>query len=161
MIPLRSLMTANVVVGPQLITRYNNLRAVNFNGATAPGHSSGEALAAMERASQKVLSPGYTFEWTGTALQQRRRPDSAVWQDWLVELRGFEPMAIAGARRSRAIFRQPMRGPRLLRHWFMGDDRPAGRGRSRPGDQLEVGGSSVSGGYLRREPRYAHPRVSA
>ena len=72
MIPLRALMTAKTVVGPQLITRYNNLRAVNINGAAAPGRSSGEALAAMERASQKVLPPGYTFEWTGTALQEQQ-----------------------------------------------------------------------------------------
>jgi HAE1 family hydrophobic/amphiphilic exporter-1 len=72
MIPLRALMTAEVVVGPQLLTRYNNLRAVNFNGTAAPGRSSGEALAAMERASQKVLPPGYAFEWTGTALQEQQ-----------------------------------------------------------------------------------------
>jgi HAE1 family hydrophobic/amphiphilic exporter-1 len=79
MIPLRALMTANVVVGPQLITRYNNLRAVNINGAAAPGHSSGEALAAMERASQKVLPPGYTFEWTGTALQEQQAAGQTVY----------------------------------------------------------------------------------
>ena len=72
MIPLRALMTAKTVVGPQLIARYNNLRAVNINGAAAPGHSSGEALAAMERASQKLLPPGYTFEWTSTVLQQQQ-----------------------------------------------------------------------------------------
>ena len=72
MIPLRALMSAKTVVGPQLITRYNNLRAVNINGSAAPGRSSGEALAAMERASQKVLPAGYTFEWTGTALQQQQ-----------------------------------------------------------------------------------------
>ncbi|MBV8798079.1 MAG: efflux RND transporter permease subunit [Hyphomicrobiales bacterium] len=72
MIPLRALMTANTIVGPQLITRYNNLRAVNINGTAAPGHSSGEALAAMERASQKVLPAGYSFEWTGTALQEQQ-----------------------------------------------------------------------------------------
>jgi hydrophobic/amphiphilic exporter-1 (mainly G- bacteria), HAE1 family len=72
MIPLRALMSAKTVVGPQLITRYNNLRAVNINGSAAPGRSSGEALAAMERASQKVLPVGYTFEWTGTALQQQQ-----------------------------------------------------------------------------------------
>jgi HAE1 family hydrophobic/amphiphilic exporter-1 len=72
MIPLRALMSAKTVVGPQLITRYNNLRAVNINGGAAPGRSSGEALAAMERASQKVLPAAYTFEWTGTALQQQQ-----------------------------------------------------------------------------------------
>ena len=79
MIPLRALMTANVVVGPQLITRYNNLRAVNVNGAAAPGHSSGEALAAMERASQKVLPSGYTFEWTGIALQEQQAAGQTIY----------------------------------------------------------------------------------
>ncbi len=79
MIPLRSLMTAEVVVGPQLITRYNNLRAINFNGTAAPGRSSGEALAAMERASQKVLPPGYAFEWTGTALQEQQAAGQTVY----------------------------------------------------------------------------------
>ncbi len=79
MIPLRALMTAKLVVGPQLITRYNNLRAVNINGTAAPGHSSGEALAAMERASQKVLPPGYAFEWTGTALQEQQAAGQTVY----------------------------------------------------------------------------------
>jgi HAE1 family hydrophobic/amphiphilic exporter-1 len=72
MIPLRGLAQAEVVVGPQQITRYNNLRAVTFNGTAAPGHSSGEALAAMERVSRTVLPPGYTFEWTGAALQEKQ-----------------------------------------------------------------------------------------
>jgi len=72
MVPLRSLLHAKPVIGPQQITRYNNLRAVNFNGTPAPGRSSGEALAAMERVSQQVLPPTFSFEWTGTALQERQ-----------------------------------------------------------------------------------------
>ena len=72
MVPLRSLLQAKPVIGPQQITRYNNLRAVTFNGTPAPGRSSGEALAAMERISQQVLPAGDTFEWTGTALQERQ-----------------------------------------------------------------------------------------
>jgi hydrophobic/amphiphilic exporter-1 (mainly G- bacteria), HAE1 family len=72
MVPLRSLLQAKLILGPQQITRYNNLRAVTFNGTAAPGHSSGEALAAMERVSQQVLPAGDTFEWTGTALQERQ-----------------------------------------------------------------------------------------
>jgi HAE1 family hydrophobic/amphiphilic exporter-1 len=79
MIPLRALMTAKVVVGPQLITRYNNLRAVSINGTAAPGHSSGQALAAMERASQRVLPPGYSFEWTGTALQEQQAAGQTIY----------------------------------------------------------------------------------
>jgi multidrug efflux pump subunit AcrB len=72
MVPLRSLLRAEPIIGPQQITRYNNLRAVAFNGTATPGHSSGEALAAMERVSQQVLPDAYTFEWTGTALQERQ-----------------------------------------------------------------------------------------
>jgi HAE1 family hydrophobic/amphiphilic exporter-1 len=72
MVPLRSLLQAKPIIGPQQITRYNNLRAVNFNGTPAPGHSSGEALAAMERVSRQVLPAGNSFEWTGTALQEQQ-----------------------------------------------------------------------------------------
>jgi multidrug efflux pump subunit AcrB len=50
--------------------RYNGYRAVIINGAAKPGYSSGEALAAMERISATTLPVGYTFEWTGTALQE-------------------------------------------------------------------------------------------
>jgi multidrug efflux pump subunit AcrB len=40
-------------------------------GSPAPGVSSGEALAAMEQVSAGTLPEGYSFEWTGTALQEK------------------------------------------------------------------------------------------
>src|SRR3546814_14808054 len=61
---------------PQALTRYNNYRAAIINGAPAPGHSSGAALAAMERLSATTLPAGYSFEWTGTALQEKAVPRS-------------------------------------------------------------------------------------
>jgi multidrug efflux pump subunit AcrB len=36
------------------------------------GVSSGAALAAMEEISRRVLPPGYDFEWTGTAFQEKQ-----------------------------------------------------------------------------------------
>jgi multidrug efflux pump len=71
MVPLRSFAEARVVLGPQSVVRYNNLRSVTINGSPAPGSSSGDALAAMERISASTLPRGYTFEWTGTALQEK------------------------------------------------------------------------------------------
>jgi hydrophobic/amphiphilic exporter-1 (mainly G- bacteria), HAE1 family len=71
MAPLRSILTAKPIVGPQQITRYNNLRRVTFKGNPASGHSSDEALAAMECVSQQVLPSGFSYEWTSTALQQQ------------------------------------------------------------------------------------------
>jgi hydrophobe/amphiphile efflux-1 (HAE1) family protein len=70
MVPLRSIADFRIVLGPQVITRYNNYRSVTINGAPAPGASSGAALQAMQEVSDKALPPGYAFEWTGTAYQE-------------------------------------------------------------------------------------------
>jgi hydrophobe/amphiphile efflux-1 (HAE1) family protein len=71
MVPIRSIASLRVEQGPQVITRYNNYRAVTVNGGPAPGVSSGTALAAMAQISEKTLPPGYTYEWTGTAYQEQ------------------------------------------------------------------------------------------
>ncbi|GAB0115572.1 efflux RND transporter permease subunit [Acidisoma sp. C75] len=70
MVPLRSLATIRIVTGPQVITRYNNVRSITIDGSPAPGVSSSQALAAMEEISNKVLPAGYSYEWTGTAYQE-------------------------------------------------------------------------------------------
>jgi hydrophobe/amphiphile efflux-1 (HAE1) family protein len=70
MVPMRSIAQLRFVVGPQVITRYNNYRSITINGGPAPRGSSGAAIAAMEEVSAKSLPPGYGFEWTGTAFQE-------------------------------------------------------------------------------------------
>jgi hydrophobe/amphiphile efflux-1 (HAE1) family protein len=69
-VQLRSIAEARVVLGPQVITRYNNYRAIPIQGSPSPGTSSGAALTAMAEVSAKTLPPGYGFEWTGTAYQE-------------------------------------------------------------------------------------------
>jgi hydrophobe/amphiphile efflux-1 (HAE1) family protein len=69
-VPLRSIADARVIVGPQVITRYNNYRAIPIQGSPSPGTSSGTALAAMAEVSAKTLPSGYGYEWTGTAYQE-------------------------------------------------------------------------------------------
>jgi hydrophobic/amphiphilic exporter-1 (mainly G- bacteria), HAE1 family len=71
MVPLRSLASARLVLGPSALIRYNLYRSATINGAAAPGYSTGDALAAMERLSASTLPAGYGFEWTGTALQEK------------------------------------------------------------------------------------------
>jgi hydrophobe/amphiphile efflux-1 (HAE1) family protein len=70
MVPLRSLATMSVITGPQVISRYNNVRSITIDGSPAPGQSSSQALAAMAEISNKVLPAGYSYEWTGTAYQE-------------------------------------------------------------------------------------------
>ncbi|HBK05725.1 MAG TPA: hydrophobe/amphiphile efflux-1 family RND transporter, partial [Acetobacteraceae bacterium] len=71
MVPLRSIANVRVQLGPQVISRYNNYRSVTINGSPKPGVSSGEALIAMDQLSKTTLPPGYSYEWTGTAYQER------------------------------------------------------------------------------------------
>jgi HAE1 family hydrophobic/amphiphilic exporter-1 len=71
MIPIRALAEARTVQGPQALVRYNGFRAAIINGAAKPGFSSGQSLAAMERISAATLPAGYSYEWTGTALQEK------------------------------------------------------------------------------------------
>jgi hydrophobe/amphiphile efflux-1 (HAE1) family protein len=72
MIPLRAVASSSFVVGPQVISRYNNYRAVTINGGARPGVSSGDALKAMEEISARTLPRGYGYEWSGTAYQERQ-----------------------------------------------------------------------------------------
>ena len=72
MVPLRAVAEARVIIGPQWLQRYNNYRSVTLQGEPGAGYSSGVALIAMERLSDRVLPQGYGYEWTGTALQERQ-----------------------------------------------------------------------------------------
>ncbi|GMA77706.1 hypothetical protein GCM10025880_41230 [Methylorubrum aminovorans] len=80
MVPLRSVASDHIVLGPQVLTRYNNFRAVSVNGSPAPSISSGAAMAAMEQISNRTLPDGYSYEWTGTAYQEQQ----ASGQTWIV-----------------------------------------------------------------------------
>jgi multidrug efflux pump subunit AcrB len=70
MVPLQAIADTRIVLGPQVISRYNNYRSVTINGGPKPGVSSGDALAAMAQISKRTLPAGYSFEWTGTAYQE-------------------------------------------------------------------------------------------
>ncbi|HUV78149.1 MAG TPA: efflux RND transporter permease subunit, partial [Desulfobacterales bacterium] len=71
MVPMKSLITLSTVLAPQIVYRYNQFTSVQINGSAAPGFSSGEAMAAMERLASKTLPPGYAFEWSSMSYQER------------------------------------------------------------------------------------------
>ena len=71
-VPLRAIASLRIVTGPQVVTRYNNYRAITVQGSPAPGGSSGGSIAAMANVSQATLPPGYSYEWTGTAFQEQQ-----------------------------------------------------------------------------------------
>jgi len=70
-VPIAALATADYRSAPIALTRYNGYPAVQFTGNPAPGRSSGEALAAMEEISAKVLPAGVGYQWSGQSLQEK------------------------------------------------------------------------------------------
>ncbi|NBC31386.1 MAG: multidrug efflux RND transporter permease subunit [Alphaproteobacteria bacterium] len=70
MVPMRTLARVESILGPEVVTRFNMFRSTQINGEPAPGHSSGEAIAAIEDVAAEALPDGYDFEWTGQALEE-------------------------------------------------------------------------------------------
>ena len=58
------------VYGSPRLERYNGVPAMNIQGEPAPGHSSGEAMQAMEELVAR-LPPGIDLQWTGLSYQER------------------------------------------------------------------------------------------
>ena len=69
-VPLSAFATTRWVSGPMQTVRYNGYPTMRISGEAAPGRSSGEALTEMEALAAK-LPPGFGFEWTGQAREER------------------------------------------------------------------------------------------
>ena len=78
-VPLVSLVTIRETTAPSRFVRYNLYPAADINGATLPGTSSGQALAAMERIADETLPPGFAYEWTDLAYQQKAAGNTAIY----------------------------------------------------------------------------------
>jgi hydrophobe/amphiphile efflux-1 (HAE1) family protein len=62
--------------GPQGLTRFNGVPAMQIQGTPAAGVSSGEALLEMERLAAQ-LPAGYDLSWTGLSYEERQSGDQA------------------------------------------------------------------------------------
>lgn len=71
MVSLSQLVRVERSTAPQTISHYNLFRSAEMNGSAAPGISSGQALAAMERLAKRVLPQGMSYEWTGISLEEK------------------------------------------------------------------------------------------
>ncbi|MDF2179054.1 multidrug efflux RND transporter permease subunit [Aliiglaciecola sp. CAU 1673] len=72
MVPISAFADIQYSTGPDSLERYNNLPAVKLLGNAAPGYSSGQAIAEIERIANQVLPPDMSYDWTGTAFQEKR-----------------------------------------------------------------------------------------
>jgi len=72
MIPLSTLLNQKKIFGPEYIRRYNLFRAIEITAANAPGYSTGQAMAIMEKIARDTLPRGYGFDWTNIAYQEKK-----------------------------------------------------------------------------------------
>jgi multidrug efflux pump len=76
MVAFPAFATASWTYGSPRLERYNGLSSMNIQGAPAPGKSSGQAMAAMEKLAAQ-LPKGVGFEWTGLSAQERESGNQA------------------------------------------------------------------------------------
>ncbi len=77
MVPMSTLLSLTRISGPRDIPHYNVYRSARIQGEAAPGYSSGQALDKMEEIARQVMPASMTFEWTGTAYQERQAGNEA------------------------------------------------------------------------------------
>jgi len=77
MVPIGSVSTFRDKTGPYRVVRYNLMPAIEVDGDTPPGFSSGQSLSIMNKLADESLPTGYTHEWTGIAYQQETAGNTA------------------------------------------------------------------------------------
>lgn len=79
MVPFSSFTTIERVFGPEQITRYNMYTSAMINGEAAPGVSSGDAIAAVEKLADEKLPRGYSIDWSGMTREEILSGNQAVY----------------------------------------------------------------------------------
>ena len=78
MIPLSAVLDVRSDSGPERAMRYNGFLSADINAGAAPGFSSGQAQAAVQRIADETLPKGFAFEWTELTYQEILAGNSAV-----------------------------------------------------------------------------------
>jgi HAE1 family hydrophobic/amphiphilic exporter-1 len=77
MVPIGSVATFKDTTGPFRVPHYNLYPAAELQLSLAHGFSSGEGIAAIETIAHEQLPPGFGFEWTEIALQEKLAGNTA------------------------------------------------------------------------------------
>ena len=93
MIPLGSFLDVEHSAGPDRVMHYNGYITAEINGAPAPGYSSDQARAAIEKILAETLPLGMTYEWTELTYQQILAGNAAAYIFPLVVLLVFLVLA--------------------------------------------------------------------
>ena len=77
MVPMSAFMRSNWINGPVQLIRFNGYPAMKIQGDAAPGASSGDALAEVERLIAQLPS-GIGYEWAGQSFEEKAAGSTAM-----------------------------------------------------------------------------------
>jgi hydrophobe/amphiphile efflux-1 (HAE1) family protein len=77
LVQLSNIVTATPITYPPILTNYNTYPAIKINISPAPGFSSGQAIAVMQEVATATLQPGFGYEWTNTAFEEKASAGAA------------------------------------------------------------------------------------
>lgn len=78
MSPVNGFIDINRVYGPQNISRFNLYPSVQISGAVAPGYSSGDAIAAIEKVFEEQISNDYGYSFSGLTREENKTSGQSV-----------------------------------------------------------------------------------
>lgn len=78
MVPFSAFATGKWVYGPAKLERFNGVPAVQIVGGTAPGVSTGEAMAVVEDLARQ-LPPGVDLVWSGLSYEEIKAGNQSAW----------------------------------------------------------------------------------
>ena len=78
MVPISTLVTLKKVFGPQDISRYNLYNSIRVNVNAAGDASTGKVMSVIDEVLKEELPKGYSYEYSGLALQERNSGSQMV-----------------------------------------------------------------------------------
>jgi multidrug efflux pump len=78
MVPLGALVDVKETSGPLVITRYNMYPAAAVNGNVAPGTSTGDGIALLEKLAQEQLPDRMAYEWTELTFLEKQSQNTGA-----------------------------------------------------------------------------------
>ncbi len=79
MVPLGTLISYKPTETAPLISHFNIFRSAEVDGASAEGHSSGEAIEALQEVADRVLPNGYAYEFSGLSYEEIRAGSTTIY----------------------------------------------------------------------------------
>ncbi|WP_116789921.1 efflux RND transporter permease subunit [Flavobacterium psychrotrophum] len=70
MVAISQFIDFKKIYGPEAVARFNMLKAVNVNGKSNAGYSSGDAIKAIQEVAAQHLPKSYTYEFSGMTREE-------------------------------------------------------------------------------------------